>query len=49
VLTSLWRQGRTVLLITHDPRVAARAPRRVVIRDGRLTESGRPAEDTKIC
>src|SRR5262249_45219195 len=28
--------GRTIVLITHDPAVAAEAPRRVTIRDGRI-------------
>lgn len=36
VLTQLWRQGRTVVLITHDPVVAARASRVVELRDGQL-------------
>lgn len=30
------RQGRTVIIVTHDPDVAAIASRRVEIRDGRL-------------
>jgi len=33
----LWEQGRTILVITHDPALARRAPRRVEIRDGRIT------------
>jgi len=33
----LWEQGRTVLVITHDAQLAARAPRRVEIRDGAIT------------
>ena len=36
VLTDLWRQGRTLLLITHDSGVAARAPRRIRIDGGKL-------------
>jgi putative ABC transport system ATP-binding protein len=35
---ALWEQGRTVLVITHDPALARRAPRQVEIRDGRITE-----------
>jgi putative ABC transport system ATP-binding protein len=30
-------QGATVILVTHDPRVAAYADREVVVRDGRVT------------
>jgi putative ABC transport system ATP-binding protein len=30
-------QGTTVLLVTHEPRVAAYADREVIVRDGRLT------------
>ncbi|MEG1686679.1 MAG: ABC transporter ATP-binding protein [Angelakisella sp.] len=36
LLLALWRQGRTVILITHDPRVAARASRVIEISDGRV-------------
>ena len=38
LLTGLAReQGVTVVLVTHDARVAAYADRQVVVRDGRLT------------
>ncbi len=33
---ALHRQGRTIVLITHDSEVAAQAPRQVHVRDGRL-------------
>jgi putative ABC transport system ATP-binding protein len=35
----LHTDGLTILVITHDPEVAARARRRVVITDGRLREA----------
>ena len=31
------KQGRTVLMVTHDPTAAACAKRRVIIKDGRIT------------
>ena len=37
------RRGRTVVLITHEPDVAARATRTIQIRDGRVW-SGEPCE-----
>ncbi|MCW5952545.1 MAG: ABC transporter ATP-binding protein [Propionibacteriaceae bacterium] len=41
-LTDLARAaGTTVVLVTHDPRTAAYADREVVVRDGRLSGSGR--------
>jgi putative ABC transport system ATP-binding protein len=33
---ALHDQGRTVLLITHEPDIAERAQRRVTLRDGRI-------------
>ena len=33
----LWEQGRTIIVITHDPALAERANRQVEIRDGRIT------------
>jgi putative ABC transport system ATP-binding protein len=34
-------QGTTVVLVTHDPKIAAYADREVMVRDGRVTTSGR--------
>jgi len=36
LLRQLNREGRTILMITHDPTVAAFASRQVHIADGRL-------------
>jgi putative ABC transport system ATP-binding protein len=38
LLRELHAAGRTIVLITHDPEVAAAASRRLYIRDGRLTD-----------
>ncbi len=40
----LHRQGNTVILVTHDPSIAAQAERQVVLRDG-LIASGADAAD----
>lgn len=37
-------QGTTVVLVTHDPRVAAYADREVMVRDGKVTTSQRKVE-----
>ena len=36
ILRELWREGRTLVLITHDPAIAASAPRVITISDGRI-------------
>ncbi len=36
LLTALWQQGRTLVLITHDPAIASLAPRVIHIQDGRI-------------
>jgi len=39
---TLHRGGSTLVLITHDPGIAAQAPRRIALRDGRVeSDSGR--------
>jgi putative ABC transport system ATP-binding protein len=35
---SLSQQGRTIVLVTHDPEIAAVTPRRIEIRDGKIAE-----------
>src|SRR3954471_12235715 len=35
---SLSSQGRTIILVTHDPEIAAVTPRRIEIRDGKISE-----------
>lgn len=42
LLASLVTAGRTVVLVTHDPVVAARAHRRVVLQDGRVLQDSAP-------
>src|SRR5204863_5606556 len=32
----LSEEGRTIALVTHDPEIAARTPRRIEIRDGKV-------------
>lgn len=34
-------QGTTVVLVTHDPRIAAYADREVIVRDGRVTTASK--------
>lgn len=36
ILRQLWHEGRTLILITHDPSIAAAASRVVTITDGRI-------------
>jgi putative ABC transport system ATP-binding protein len=35
----LTEQGRTIVLVTHDNEIAENAPRRIVIRDGKIVQS----------
>jgi putative ABC transport system ATP-binding protein len=41
-------QGTTVVLVTHDPHVAAFLPRTVTIRDGRVGGEGRSGEEYAV-
>ena len=44
ILRGLWREGRTVILITHDPKIAESANRVVTISDGRIIGDERKEE-----
>jgi putative ABC transport system ATP-binding protein len=35
---ALHKEGRTIILVTHDPEIAAVTPRRIEIRDGKIAE-----------
>lgn len=43
LFAQLHASGRTIVLITHDPNVAAVAGRQIHLRDGRLADDGRLA------
>ncbi len=38
----LSREGRTIILVTHDPEIAAVTPRRIEIRDGKISANVDP-------
>ena len=40
----LSKEGRTIALVTHDPEIAARTPRRIEIRDGKVA----PVVDSRL-
>lgn len=42
------RWGTTVVLVTHDPAVAAALPRTVTIRDGRIGAEGRRGQEYSV-
>ncbi len=41
LLDQLHRDGTAVLVVTHDPSVAARAHRLITMRDGQIVEDAR--------
>jgi len=38
----LSKEGRTIALVTHDPEIAARTPRKIEIRDGKVAQEVDP-------
>jgi len=38
----LSQEGRTIALVTHDPEIAAVTPRRIEIRDGKISKQVDP-------
>ena len=44
LLHELHRQGTTVIVITHDNELAAKLPRQIAIRDGRVVGDSREEE-----
>ena len=44
LLTDLHKEGRTIVMVTHDQAIAAYAERELYIRDGIIASDGRPAE-----
>ncbi|HEX5166358.1 MAG TPA: ABC transporter ATP-binding protein [Thermomicrobiales bacterium] len=40
LLDELWRQGTTIVMVTHDPEVASRASRIISMRDGQIVDEG---------
>jgi len=44
LFSKLSAEGRTIALVTHDPEIAARTPRRIEIRDGKVAKN----IDTKL-
>ncbi|HEX2981035.1 MAG TPA: hypothetical protein VHO48_12275 [Anaerolineaceae bacterium] len=42
------QMGITIVMVTHDPRIAATADRRLHIIDGMLTDLDNPGKPTKV-
>ncbi|HFI0327269.1 TPA: ABC transporter ATP-binding protein [Streptococcus suis] len=41
LLTELNNEGKTIIMVTHEPEIAAYAKRKIVLRDGNITEDSR--------
>ena len=38
-LRKLHQEGRTIMLVTHDPEIAALTPQKIEIRDGKIAQN----------
>lgn len=45
IIKSLHKQGHTVILVTHDPKIAAQASRIIEIKDGEIVSDTRKSSD----
>ena len=41
LLTKLNQEGKTIIMVTHEPEIAAFANRRIVIRDGVISSDSK--------
>ncbi len=41
LLTKLNQEGKTIIMVTHEPEIAAFAKRRIVIRDGEISSDSK--------
>gem|GEM_PF-2177628 len=46
VFDTCHNEGRTIVMVTHDPAAATRAGRRLTLQDGKITEATRIATAT---
>lgn len=44
LLIELNNEGKTIIMVTHEPEIAAYAKRTIVLRDGVITEDRRREE-----
>ena len=47
-LVDLHRAGMSIVMVTHDPRVAATAERRIVMQDGKMVRDEAVRERTRL-
>jgi len=39
MLERLWKQGKTIIMVTHDPKIATHAKRQVLLMDGQILKN----------